>query len=45
MGATPVGISEAYLCYLEHGDKVNPSLTITRKLARALGVSLSELAE
>jgi len=39
------GLSRGYLWQLETGGKTNPSLDILQKLARALGVTVSELSE
>ena len=36
-------VSQAYIASLETGTRTNPSLTILKRLAKALGVSLAEL--
>lgn len=38
-------INQAYISELEAGTKRNPGLAICRKLAKALGVSLTDLLE
>ena len=38
-------VTIAYISLLERGKKQNPSLTILKRLARALGVPVSELLE
>jgi XRE family transcriptional regulator of biofilm formation len=38
-------VTTAYISQLEAGKKVNPSLEVLQKLARALGVTVSELLE
>ncbi len=38
-------IARSYIALLEAGHKKNPSLDILRKLARALGVPVTELLE
>ncbi len=40
-----VGVSYAYISMLESGAKSNPSLTLTKKLAKALKVTVGELVE
>ena len=37
--------SQAYIAYLERGEKKNPSLMILRRLAKALKVTVAELVE
>jgi transcriptional regulator with XRE-family HTH domain len=37
------GVTTAYLNQLEHGKRKNPSLDILKKLAKALGVPVTEL--
>jgi len=34
---------QSYLAMLESGDRANPSLDLLQRLAKALGVSVSEL--
>ena len=41
--AARVGVTAAYITMLERGTKTNPSLFTLRKLAKALGVPLTEL--
>ena len=41
--AARVGVSAAYITMLERGKKTNPSLPTLRKLAKALGVPVTEL--
>jgi transcriptional regulator with XRE-family HTH domain len=36
-------VTQAYIAKLETGEKKNPSLAILQKLARALGVPITEL--
>jgi transcriptional regulator with XRE-family HTH domain len=36
-------VTQAYIAQLEGGDKKNPSLDILKKLAKALGVPVTEL--
>ncbi len=36
-------VGRTYIVKLENGDKKNPSLAILQRLARALGVPLTEL--
>ncbi len=38
-------VTMAYISLLERGKKENPSLAILKRLAKALGVSVSELLE
>ena len=38
-------VSRAYVAVLEAGHRKNPSLEILRRLARALGVSVTALVE
>ncbi len=38
-------VSQAYLAELERGTKKNPSLPVLRRIARALGVPVTELLE
>jgi HTH-type transcriptional regulator, competence development regulator len=41
--AARVGVTAAYITMLERGKKTNPSLDILKKLAKALGVPVTEL--
>jgi transcriptional regulator with XRE-family HTH domain len=41
--AARVGVTAAYITMLERGKKTNPSLPTLRKLAKALGVPVTEL--
>lgn len=43
--ARRVGVTEAYMSMLESGARKNPSLTMLKKLAKALRVSVAELVE
>jgi transcriptional regulator with XRE-family HTH domain len=43
--ASKAKISQGYLARLEGGEKTNPSLDILQRLARALGVPLSDLLQ
>jgi transcriptional regulator with XRE-family HTH domain len=38
-------VERTYLVKLESGDKKNPSLEVLKRLARALGVPVTELLE
>jgi transcriptional regulator with XRE-family HTH domain len=38
-------VERTYLVKLESGDKKNPSLDVLKRLARALGVPVTELLE
>ena len=38
-------VTQAYIAMLESGEKKNPSLVIVRRIARALGVPISQLLE
>jgi XRE family transcriptional regulator of biofilm formation len=38
-------VTQTYIAKLESGDKKNPSLAILQRLARALGVPVTELLE
>ncbi len=38
-------VSQAYLAEIERGTKKNPSLPVLKRLARALGVPVTELLE
>ncbi len=38
-------VGRTYLVKLESGDKKNPSLDVLKRLARALGVPVTELLE
>jgi transcriptional regulator with XRE-family HTH domain len=41
--AMRVGVTDAYITMLETGKRKNPSLDILKKLAKALGVPVTEL--
>jgi len=41
--ADKVGVSQAYIAKLEGGDKKNPTLALLKKIAKALGVPVTEL--
>lgn len=41
--AEKVGITQVYLCYLENGQKKNPSITLLSKIATALKIDISDL--
>jgi transcriptional regulator with XRE-family HTH domain len=41
--AEQVGVTDAYITMLESGKRKNPSLEILKKLAKALGVPVTEL--
>lgn len=41
--AEQVGVTDAYITMLETGKRKNPSLDILKKLAKALGVPVTEL--
>jgi len=41
--ATRVGVSDAYITQLETRERINPSLDVLRRLAKALQVSVAEL--
>ena len=43
--ADEVGVSQAYIAKLESGDKKNPTLDLLKKIAKALGVPVTELLE
>ena len=43
--AKRVGVSDAYITQLETRERINPSLGVLRRLAKALKVSLAELVE
>lgn len=43
--AKKVGVSAAYVTMLERGKKTNPSLATLKKLAKHLGVPVTELLE
>jgi transcriptional regulator with XRE-family HTH domain len=38
-------VTDAYIAQLETGEKKNPSLDVLKRLARALGVPVTELLE
>jgi transcriptional regulator with XRE-family HTH domain len=41
--ADKVGVSQAYIAKLESGDKKNPTLDLLKKIAKHLGVPVTEL--
>ena len=41
--AQKVGVTKNYITMLERGDRKNPSLDIVKKIAKALGVPVTEL--
>jgi transcriptional regulator with XRE-family HTH domain len=41
--AKRVGVSDAYITQLETRERINPSLDVLRRLAKALKVSVAEL--
>jgi transcriptional regulator with XRE-family HTH domain len=43
--AKRAGVTQGYISDLEAGTKRNPSVAILRKIARALGVPVTELLE
>jgi transcriptional regulator with XRE-family HTH domain len=43
--ARKAGVTQGYIGHLERGLKKNPSLPTLKKLARALGVPITELVE
>ncbi len=43
--ATKAKVTQAYLAQLEAGTRKNPSLEILNRLAKALGVPVTELLE
>ena len=43
--ANKAKVERTYIVKLESGDKKNPSLDILKKLAKALGVPVTELLE
>jgi XRE family transcriptional regulator, master regulator for biofilm formation len=43
--AKKADVAQGYISSLEAGEKKNPSITILKKLARALGVPVTELLE
>ena len=43
--ARRVKVSDAYIAMLETGERKNPSLTILKRLAKALDVRLTELLD
>ncbi len=43
--AAKAGVTDAYVAQLETGKKKNPSLEVLRRLAKALGVPVTELLE
>lgn len=43
--AKRAGVTDAYIAQLETGVRKNPSLTVLKRLAKALGVTVVELLE
>ena len=43
--AKRVGVTQAYIAMLEKGDKVNPTLALLTKLAKALKTTVGELVQ
>ena len=43
--AEKVKVGQSYIAMLESGDKVNPSLDVLQRLAKALKVNVRELLE
>jgi transcriptional regulator with XRE-family HTH domain len=43
--AKKVGITSVYLCYLENGQKRNPSIPLLRKIAIELNVDIAQLLD
>ena len=43
--AARVGVTKPYISQLESGARKNPSLTVLRRLAKAMRVSVTELLE
>jgi len=41
--AGKVGVSQTYIAKLESGDKKNPTLDLLKKIAKHLGVPVTEL--
>ena len=41
--AEQIGVTDAYITMLESGKRKNPSLEVLKKLAKALGVPVTEL--
>ena len=40
-----VGVSDAYIAMIETGVRKNPSLAVLKRLAKALGVPVTDLLE
>jgi transcriptional regulator with XRE-family HTH domain len=43
--AKRVGVSDAYITQLETRERINPTLDVLKKLAKALKVTVAELVE
>ncbi|OAI49305.1 hypothetical protein AYO43_03125 [Nitrospira sp. SCGC AG-212-E16] len=43
--AKQVGVSDAYITQLETRERINPSLAVLKKLAKALKVTIAELVQ
>lgn len=41
--AAKVGVSQTYIAKLESGDKKNPTVDLLKRIAKALGVPVTEL--
>jgi transcriptional regulator with XRE-family HTH domain len=41
--AETVGVSQTYIAKLESGEKKNPTVDLLKKIAKALGVPVTEL--
>ncbi len=41
--AKKAGISVGYLCHLEKGTRVNPSIPVMEKIAKVLGKNVAEI--
>ena len=43
--AEQVGVSQAYICALERGDRKIPSATVIKAIAKSLGIRASKVLE
>lgn len=41
--ARKAGISTGYLCHLEKGSRINPSIQVMEKIAKVLGKNIAEI--
>lgn len=41
--ARKAGISTGYLCHLEKGSRVNPSIQVMEEIAKVLGKNIAEI--